>query len=129
MAKQNPWTGVGYNAFPEYYNDYYKIGGEGYLANRREVSHNSLVQVASTMGIPALFLYLMIHIRIFYTIPKKMLLPGTDHNPLLLGIHRSLRAGIITFFIGAFFMSVAFYPYIYLLCGLSIALRRLTEKS
>ena len=129
MAKETPWTGVGYNAFPKYYQDYYKVSGEGYLANRSEVSHNSMVQVVSTLGIPALLVYLMIHIRIFYNIPKKLLLPGTDNNPLLLSIRCSLRAGVITYFIGAFFMSVAFYPYLYLLCGLSIALRRLTEKS
>ena len=128
MAKQNPWTGVGYNAFPDYYNDYYKIGGEGYLSNRKEVSHNSMVQVVSTMGIPALLIYLMIHIRIFYNTPKKSLRLAADHSPLPLSIYHSLRGGIVTFFIGAFFMSVAFYPYIYLLCGLSIALRRLTEK-
>ena len=128
MAKDNPWTGVGYNAFPQYYNDYFKISGESYLSKRKEVSHNSLVQVASTLGITALFLYLMIHLRVFYAIPKKMLLRDTDSMPLILGIHRSLRAGLITYFIGAFFMSVAFYPYIYLLCGFSIALYQVTKR-
>lgn len=130
MAKDNPWTGIGYNTFPQYYNDYYKVNDKGYLGGREEVSHNSLVQVASTMGIPALFLYLMIHVRIFYNTSKKSLQQlNTEQKPLPLGIHYSLRGGIMTYFVGAFFMSVAFYPYIYLLCGLSIALHRLAKKS
>ncbi len=130
MARDNPWTGIGISTFPQYYNDYYKVSHKGYLGGREEVSHNSLIQVASTMGIPALFLYLMMHIRIFYSTSRKSLQQiNADQNPLPLGIHYSLRSGILTYFVGAFFMSVAFYPYIYLLCGLSIALHRVVKES
>jgi len=128
MAMDNPWIGIGHNAFPDYYNDYYREGGSGYLSNRKEVSHNSLIQVMSTLGFPALFIYLLLHKRILHAIPNKLLKNDDEFSPLLRNMAYSLRAGLITFFVGALFMSVAFYPYLYLLCGLSVALVRVSKK-
>lgn len=130
MSLDNPWTGVGYSAFPEYYEEHYKQYSESYVTGRKEVSHNSLVQIASTMGIPALIIYLLLHLRVLYRLPRKLLPPGEDtHNQHLISINRSLHAGLITFFVGSFFMSIAFYPYIYLLLGLSIALNSVAKNT
>ncbi|WP_320821913.1 O-antigen ligase family protein [Reinekea sp.] len=118
MARDFPLLGVGLNAFPEYYHNHYKVLDGSYLASRKEVSHNSLVQVASTLGFPSLFLYLILHIRIFFTGILRRRDPFM-FDKVTIHYIRALRAAILTYLIGSMFMSVAFYPYIYLLLGLS----------
>jgi O-antigen ligase len=119
MTGRFPFLGVGYRAFPEYYHDYYKVHDGSHLSNRRERAHNSIVEVASTIGVPALLIYLMLHWRVFNAaVPKEAF--SINRNIHLL---RMLRGSIITYFIGALFMSVAFYPYIFLLISWQILIR------
>jgi putative inorganic carbon (HCO3(-)) transporter len=128
MAMENPYSGVGYDTFPEYYHNYYKEDGGGYLSTRKEVSHNTIIQVISTLGFPALFIYLLIHKRIYYVVKNKYLKKIAGIDFLSRNIVFSLKAGVLTYFVGSMFMSIAFYPYLYLLCGLSIALTRFITK-
>jgi len=130
MAMENPWLGVGFRAFPEHYHRYFKVSDGTYLSNRREVAHNSLIEVASTLGIPALILYICFHFAVFsgQPLPKKYKDPG----PQLLFLESfrvSLNGAILTYFVGAFFMSITFYPYIYLLLALAIIKIRLFREA
>lgn len=124
MSLENPLLGIGYRAFPEHYHRYYKINDGSFLMRRREVSHNSLVEVASTIGLPALAIYLYFHFMILKRNRKNT--EPTKDSEFLRHFGISLNASIITYFVGAFFMSVTFYPYIYLLLSLSIIRNRLS---
>jgi len=124
MAKDYPLLGVGYSAFPEYYQHNYKVLDGSYLSHRREVAHNSLVQVGSSLGIPALMRYLILHMLIYR--PFKRFNNKLDKDELYL--ERLLRASVLTYFVGAFFMSIAFYPYIYLLLSIRIAANRVCNN-
>lgn len=124
MAEKHPLLGIGLDAFPEYYARYYKWrtrNESSYLKDRLEVSHNSLVQIASTMGIPAVLIYLLLHAFIY---GRRIRLKENKENENIFLFHKnvqnSLRAGVITYFIGAFFMAVAFYPYLYHLLSIAI---------
>lgn len=130
MAKEYPLLGVGLMAFPEHYHRYYKVEDGSFLAKRKEVAHNSFVQVASTLGIPALILYLWLHFKIFSIKPLKKKYKYLTPELLFLESFRvSLKAAVLTYFVGSVFMSVAFYPYIYFLLGLTIIkLRFFNEK-
>ncbi|MCH8532303.1 MAG: O-antigen ligase family protein [Saccharospirillum sp.] len=116
MTKQYPMFGVGYRAFPEHYHNFYKVDDGTFIMRRREVAHNSLVEVASSLGVFALAVYLLLHIAIL----KKTRQRDEEVQPLLKGMRIALNVGVIVYFIGAFFMSVEFYPYIYFLLSLSI---------
>lgn len=131
MAKKHPWLGVGYQAFPEHYHYYYKESREGYLNSRKEASHNSLVQVASSLGLPALVLYLLLHIIVLK--PLKFNQHSDQDDSIkditfLKQLKISLNAALLTYFVGAFFMSVAFYPYIYFLLSLYLICSRLSQQ-
>lgn len=126
MAMENPLLGIGYRAFPEHYHQYYKVNDGSFLMRRREVSHNSLVEVASTIGLPALAIYLYFHFMILKRNRRSK--ERTEDNEFLRHFGISLNASVITYFVGAFFMSVTFYPYIYLLLSLSIIRNRLAVK-
>ncbi len=129
MAKDHPLLGVGFQAFPEHYHRFYKVSDGSYLSTRREVAHNTPVQVASTLGIPALILYLVFHFSVFSggSLLKKRKDPGPD-LVFLENFRLSLNGAVITYFVGAFFMSLAFYPYIYFLLALSIIKVRLIKQ-
>lgn len=129
MAKNYPLLGVGFRAFPEHYDRYYKVSTGSYISNRKEVAHNSLVEVASTLGVPALILYIMFHVSVFSS--RSLLKKHTDQGPALIFLESfrvSLNAAVITYFVGAFFISLTFYPYIYFLLAMSIIRTRLVRE-
>jgi putative inorganic carbon (HCO3(-)) transporter len=130
MAKENPLLGVGFRAFPEHYSRYYNVRDGTYLSNKKEVAHNSMIEVVSTLGIPALILYLWFHFSVFSgrSLLKKHKDPGPELE-FLESFRVSLNGAIITYLVGAFFMSITFYPYIYFLLALSIIKVRFFKKT
>lgn len=132
MAWKHPFLGIGLDAFPEYYARYYKWKTDNessFLKSREEVSHNSLVQIASTIGIPAVLIYLGWHFFVYgRRIKSKKNSNDADDFIFHQNVQIALRAGIITYFVGAFFMAVAFYPYIYHLMSLAIINKRTSER-
>lgn len=130
MALDHPFVGVGYESFPLYFNENYNFmrsDGEGYSLSRKEVSHNSLVQVGSTLGLIALFIYLFLH-RICFSLNSKVR-AVCEGNKQCMQIQfardfsKGLDSAVVTYFMGSLFMSIAFYPYIYLLMMLSFVLK------
>ncbi|WP_148862574.1 O-antigen ligase family protein [Marinobacter fonticola] len=129
MAKNYPFLGVGFKTFPEHYHRYYKVSDGSYLSTRREVAHNSLIEVASTLGIPALILYIGFHFSVFSrrSLVKKHKDPGLDLK-FLESFRVALNASVLTYFVGAIFMSITFYPYIYFLLALAIIKMRFSRE-
>jgi len=130
MAMEHPLLGVGMKTFPEHYHRFYKVSDGSYLSTRREVAHNSLIEVASTLGIPALILYVWFHFLVFSSsslVKKKHKEPGTE-LVFLESFRVSLNGAILTYFVGAIFMSLTFYPYIYFLLALAIIKVRLLKE-
>ncbi|PFG54824.1 O-antigen ligase [Marinobacter sp. LV10R520-4] len=130
MAKEYPLLGVGFKAFPEHYHRHYKVMDGSFLSNRKEVAHNSMIEVVSTLGIPALILYLWFHFSVFSI--GSLLKKHKEPEPELVffeSFRVSLNGAILTYFIGAIFMSITFYPYIYFLLGLAIIKVRLFKEN
>jgi len=125
MLNDHPMTGVGYYAFPNYFSDYYSHlkEGAGYSLKREEVSHNSLVQMGSTLGYPGLFVYLALHFLCVSQIRQARVKFIASKRLEEVGWFEKFSVGyvaaLITYFIGAFFMSVALYPYIFLMLMIS----------
>lgn len=128
MAKNYPFLGVGFRTFPEHYHRFYKVNDGSYLSTRKEVAHNSLIEVVSTLGIPALILYLWFHFSVFSS--RSLLKRHKDPGPDLMFLDSfriSLNAALLTYFVGAIFMSITFYPYIYFMLALAIIKVRLIK--
>ena len=139
MLEEYPFLGTGYYTFPLYFKDHYsfEMDQSSYLGQRSEVAHNSLIQTASTMGYTGLVVYLYLQ-YLCYSInrdSRKRLETLGESNEKIRWMYKyskGLDAAIVTYFIGAFFMSVAFYPYIYLLLQLTQSMNnsiREAEKS
>ncbi len=119
MMNDNKWVGVGYYAFPKYFEVYYApyITFENF-SYRREVAHNTFVQVGSELGYTGLVIYCWMILHVFRLsrkarqISEKLI--EKDEVGWIPKYTRYVDLGMVGYLIGSFFMSVAFYPYIYL---------------
>lgn len=119
MMNDHKLIGVGYYAFPSYFEDKYApfVEFENFHY-RREVAHNSYIQVGSEMGYPGLFLYLLL-LWICFRLPRKTkkLLAGKEIDDRLAWVPlycTGMNVALAVYLVGSTFMSVAFYPYLYL---------------
>src|SRR5690606_2281723 len=109
----------GFRCFPQYFRDYYSyMVPEGMSwGARSEVAHNTLVEVGSEMGTFGLISYLYMYFLVFIltrSTRKEMRLQDPDcRNNWMYQLTIGLEIAQIAFFVGAFFMSVALYPYNY----------------
>lgn len=134
MMNEHKWFGVGYYTFPQYFHDHYSMLFNESIINsgREEVAHNSLIEVGSTMGYVGLTCYLWL-IYLVYSLnrkTRKILRKeqkdiSTDWMPRY---SIGLDAALVAYLIGSFFMSVAFYPYLYLLLMLSQSLNNCSRR-
>jgi putative inorganic carbon (HCO3(-)) transporter len=129
MAREHPWIGIGFNAFPVHYHNFYAIKDGSFLSKRWEAAHNSFIQVVSTLGLPAFILYLIMHFQIYQR--ESSFFENTNNETdkeFLNHFRMGLNASIITYAVGSFFMSITFYPYIYFLLSLAVVKRQLMYK-
>lgn len=134
MFERHPIVGVGYKCFPHYFHDYYKhtIPEGQSWGNTLEVAHNTLIEVGSEQGSIGLITYLMMY---FYSFRLNSRTRGLlkKHGPEVKP-HWTYRLAVgldianIVFIIGGFFMSVAFYPYNYLMLMFSGALNNIVGR-
>lgn len=134
MFNEHPIVGVGYKCFPHYFHSHYRYmipKGQSW-GNRLEVAHNTLVEVGSEQGSIGLITYLIMY---FYSFRINSRTRGIlrKHGPET-KTHWTYRFSIgldianIVFIIGGFFMSVAFYPYNYLMLMFSGALNNIVGR-
>lgn len=119
VALAHPLTGVGMGNFPQ-------------LSIRGYASHNAYTQVAADMGLPALAIYLA-----FILVPLARLRRVERETRALSRTHPDykrlhflaigLQTSLISFMVGSFFLSVAYYWFIYYLVGYAVCVGRLYE--
>ncbi len=134
MLDEHKWFGVGYYAFPSYFADRYAPYVDFSNFNyRREVSHNSYIQVGSEMGYVGLSIYLLLLWCCFRLTKKtKMLLihRGSPKEFSWIPLYcNGINIAIIGYMVGSTFMSVAFYPYLYLFLMLCQSFYNTTKQA
>jgi len=112
-AIANPVFGLGINNFP-------------LTSTRSQVSHNAYMQVASELGFAGAVVYTM-----FIVAPLKRLALieretfAARRASKFYYLSVGLQASLVGYMVSSFFVSVAFYLYIYYLVGYAVCLRRL----
>jgi putative inorganic carbon (hco3(-)) transporter len=134
MFYEHPILGIGYRCFPEYFHQYYRhlIPAGQSWGKRLEVAHNTLVEVGSEQGLVGLITYLAMY---FYSFKlngssRRMMrqLKTDEGYNWKYQFSVGLDISNAVFIIGAFFMSVAFYPYNYLMLMLSGSLNNIIKS-
>jgi putative inorganic carbon (HCO3(-)) transporter len=137
MANAHPLLGVGYENWVPYYRDHYsstegriiRYGDRGQVIV--EVAHNSFVEVMSQLGYTGLllFLSLLCCIWVLNARTRRLLSALGTQERFLRHISYGLDAGVMGFIVAGFFMSVAFYPFVWFQLGMSAALYATAQQA
>ncbi|MEP4739188.1 O-antigen ligase family protein [Saccharospirillum sp.] len=118
MIVDHPIMGVGYYNFIPYFSDNYP--NDILFVNQRgqrvaELPHNILIQVGTDAGLPALVFYLII---IFISIRA-----STNKTDIVMyNIDKGISIGVIGFFIAGQFVSIAYYPFLWIAVAFKMCL-------
>lgn len=115
MIKEHPVLGVGYFNFIPYYNQHYS---HDLLVKQAELPHNIFIQVATDTGLVGLLVYLILISRFFK--PTKI-----SHSPdsaFEAAALKGIRIGMIGFIIAGQFVTVGYYPFMWIALALIVAL-------
>jgi len=129
MMNNHPYTGVGHWNFPGYFANYYPQ--DQHFPGKREVSHNTFVQVGSTMGYPGIILYFFLILSGLKQtrVARRTIKKYSDSQNWLYHFALSLDVALISYMVGAIFMSVAFYPYLWIHLAFCVSTRVAAENT
>src|SRR5690606_38595329 len=109
MLNDHPLLGVGYYNFPPYFNEHYR---DLVLYEHAQLPHNILVQVGADLGYLGLFVYAMLILNCF--IRKKAGIGREAQDDLIGTLPWVLNISILGFLIAGQFVSVVYYPYMWI---------------
>jgi len=121
IIKDNPTFGVGFYNFIPYYNRHYP---EGILYKSAQLPHNIFLQVGTELGLFGLGIFLII-------ITKSIMLCRTlsrGQAKTYPEISKGIGLGIIGFVMAGQFVSVVYYPFLWINIALAISLASINSK-
>lgn len=125
MMKEHPFTGVGYFNFPRYFEDFYP---EDMLYPRAELAHNIFVQVGADLGFIGLGVYLLLIATAFNTFFKMRKRLQAPEDEWMLNFAKGLTLGFFGFLVAGQFVSVVYYPFMWMHLAFIVCLKTLVDK-
>lgn len=126
MIEENPLLGVGYFNFPSYYEAYYRYD---MLYETAQLPHNIFVQVGTDAGVPGLAFFAMIIYRCFKsTAEVRRLTAGSEKTKPYYRLARGLESALWGFIIAGQFVTVTYYPFLWINLAFSVALRNIVAR-
>lgn len=90
-------------------------------------THNAYIQIAADLGILGILAYLTLIFWIFRQNSLLMKLNQEKGNAYFVSISQGVKGALIAYAVGSFFLSVGYYPHLYLLLGMTIVLEILSR--
>ena len=118
MFLDRPLLGVGAATYELSYGS--KYGGPWL------VSHNAYIQIAAETGIFGILFYLGLMFYIFRQ--ATLIIKNTREESYLKSISFGLKGALLAYAVGSFFLSVGYYPHLYLLLSIVIVLKILRKQ-
>jgi len=128
MVKEHPFLGVGYFNFAPYYEAHYP---EDMLYAFAQLPHNIFIQVATDTGFTGLFLYCMIiyrNIRSTRDVEKLCQKHSLEHE-IYVPLAKGLRLATWGFVIAGQFVSVVYYPFLWINLAFAVCLHNIVERA
>jgi O-antigen ligase len=128
MMVDHPFLGVGYYNFRSYYNKHYS---DDLYYESAELPHNIFVQVGADLGFVGLFVYLVL-IWYGFRIPVRIrsrLIEKGKVDDWRIPISKGLAVGFLGFIIAGQFVSVVYYPYMWIHLAMCAALLNSTHEA
>ena len=124
MMKKRPLTGVGFFNFIPYYERYFS---HDMLYEFAELPHNIFIQVGTDVGFIGLTFFIIL-IMLCFIEPLKIL-RMKDLDPVFKGIAAGLGVGMVGFFIAGQFVTVSYYPFLWINLSLIMALKNILDAN
>jgi O-antigen ligase len=127
LMKQHPLFGIGYfNWLPTYSAHLLAIGDR----RNPEVCHNIFIQAGSELGFPGLLLVVAIIVSTFVLNFRTRRLLRESKNPgFLRQIAFGLDAAMIGYVVSAQFVTVLYYPYLWIQLAITVALHNVVCRA
>jgi len=122
VFEDNPLLGIGVGVFP-------RVSSRYTTSEALFVQHNIYLQALTEAGIPGLLMVFGMLWSFFRNqryVGRELDLHAHD-PPLLPWVAFGLNVSMISFMVAGFFITVLFYPFMWVLLGISMATRRLAE--
>ena len=121
MIKDYPLLGVGYYNFVPYYEQHYS---DDKLYDNAQLPHNIFIQVGTDTGFSGLFVYLMVIWACFKETAKiRKSKEKIADKPFYYNLSLGFDAALWGFVIAGQFVSIVYYPYLWIHAALVVALR------
>lgn len=125
MIIDHPVLGVGYFNYSTYYQKYFP---EDVLFREAELPHNIFIQVGTDAGLIGLTIYVMLIASAFMANRQIRRQLREDPAHWLLGISHAYDAALIGFLIAGQFVSVVYYPFMWILLAMIVATRNVVAS-
>lgn len=128
MIQEYPWFGVGYFNFEHYFQDYYT---RDLLVRQAQMPHNIFIQIGTDGGIVLFTIYAALIIQAFRTTSqvRKVLPPGSEDRFISPDLTRGFDVGFVGFLVAGQFVTVAYYPFMWIHLVFVTSLRNIATKS
>jgi putative inorganic carbon (hco3(-)) transporter len=125
ILRDNPVLGVGTGSWAAYYRLHYprEWGREGW-----GLPHNSFIEVIGEHGGLGLFFWCLIFGGMFLLGYRTRALANRLSDPVFLWTSRGFDAATVAFLIGGSFMSVFWYPYVWVHAAMIVSLYAVAQK-
>ncbi len=117
---EHPILGIGYNNWVPYYQKYYP--GESLRGEHQEVAHSTPITVLAELGILGAIFYYCIAFNTLTVNFRTMKIPCSDMQGFWDDIPFALNVGLVGFLVASLFLSITFYPFLFIQASLSAAL-------
>jgi len=126
VMKEHPLLGVGYenwlwNCWVRY--PYGIKHGVECLA-----PHNTYIQTGAELGLPALFLYIVMILHSYRINSRTRKLVGDKQNKFILYMSHGLDGGMVGYVISSTFVTVLYYPVFWLQLAMIVSLNAIARK-
>lgn len=126
MIQEHPFLGIGYFNFPTYYENFHR---KDMLYDTAQLPHNIFVQVGTDAGVTGLVIFLMIIYRCFKATGTVRKLTAADSaTKPYYRMARGLDSALWGFLIAGQFVTVTYYPFIWINLAFSVCLRNIVER-
>lgn len=128
MVKDHPFLGIGYYNFAPYYEAHFP---EDMLYEFAQLPHNIFIQVATDTGLTGLLIYLMIIYRNFRSTRdvEKLCEKHSLQHEIYIPLAKGLRLATWGFVIAGQFVSVVYYPFLWINLAFAVCLHNIVERA
>jgi O-antigen ligase len=93
-----------------------------------EVIHNTYLEAATELGLLGAMAYIYVLLKIFLTNRRSARIAHLQKDRFLEATAAGLNGGLVSYLVPSYFMSVLYYPYVWVLLAFSVCLSTVCHR-